>query len=270
MDAFVFREVGQVKLLTCEPLIRAGFRNAFSTRLGGVSSLPHEALSLGNFRQDSRENILENRRRFVSALQSEDWGLVTANQIHSADVRVVRDAFDAQAEPTACDALTANVARTLLAVQTADCMPILLVDERTRAFAAIHAGWRGTLNCIVSRTLEQMQQSFGTRPAEVMAAFGPAISDCCFEVGPEVAAQFDEAFTNAAGIFSNPKPDGKVHLDLRQVNRDLLCAAGIREDVIYDCELCTACRTDLFFSYRRELGSERPVGRLMGVIGRED
>lgn len=269
MDTFVIREVGQVKLLTCEPFTRAGFRNAFSTRLGGVSSLPQAALSLGNFRQDSRENILENRRRFMSALQSETWGLVTANQIHSADVRAVRDTFDAQAEPTTCDALTANVARILLAVQTADCMPILLVDERTRAFAAIHAGWRGTLNLIVSRTLEQMQQSFGTRPAEVMAAFGPAISACCFEVGPEVATQFQHAFTYANSALSKLKPDGKVHLNLRKINRQLLCEAGLRESVIYDCELCTSCRTDLFFSYRRELGAERPIGRLMGVIGRE-
>ena len=269
MNTFVFREEGQVKLLTCEPLTRAGFRNAFSTRQGGVSSLPREALSLGNFRQDSRDNILENRRRFLSALQSEDWALVTANQIHSADVRVVRDAIDAQTEPTACDALTANVARTLLAVQTADCMPILLVDESSRAFAAIHAGWRGTLNRIVSRTLERMQQTYGTRPSDVLAAFGPAISACCFEVGPEVAAQFEQAFTQAADAISKPKLDGKVHLDLRRFNRVLLADAGVRDEVIYDCALCTSCRTDLFFSYRRELGAEQPVGRLMGVIGRE-
>ncbi|MBI1760425.1 MAG: peptidoglycan editing factor PgeF [Acidobacteria bacterium] len=255
-------------MLVCEPLERAGFTNAFSTRLGGVSSLPSAALSLGNFRQDSRENILENRRRFQTALAVTEWTLTTANQIHSADVRSVRDAQDAQAAPTACDALTANLPRTLLAVQIADCMPILLIDERTRAFAAIHAGWRGTLACIVARTLERMQLSFDTRPDDVKAAFGPAIGACCFEVGPEVIEQFEREFPNAAAAVSKRQANGKAYLNLSRINRQILLASGVAADKVFDCGLCTSCHTELFFSYRREHGADQPIGRLMGVVGR--
>jgi YfiH family protein len=237
--------------------------------LGGVSSLPYQALSLGNFRQDSRENVLENRRRFQTALQTKGWELVTANQIHSADVQIILNALDAQSEPKACDALITDIPQILLAVQTADCMPILLADERTGAFAAIHAGWRGTLKRIVSRTLEQMQQTYGTRPAEILAAFGPAISACCFEVGPEVIEEFKETFPDINQVCSNAQPNGKAHLDLRRLNRQLLLEAGVNSDRIFDCALCTACRTDLFFSYRKEQGSKQPIGRLMGVIGRK-
>lgn len=266
---FVFRECGSGKILVCEPLARAGFTNAFSTRLGGVSSLPSASLSLGNFRQDSRENVLENRRRFQTALNAADWSLVTANQIHSADVRLIRDSKDANSEPTACDALTANLPKILLAVQTADCMPILLIDNRTRAFAAIHAGWRGTLGRIVARTLERMQLSFDTRSEDILAAFGPAIGPCCFEIGPEVIEQFEQEFRDASPAIGNRQPNGKAHLNLSFLNRQVLLESGVKSESIFDCEMCTFCHTELFFSYRREHGAERPIGRLMGVVGRE-
>lgn len=269
MNDFSFRASGELKLLVCEPLEYAGFKHAFSTRLGGVSSLPARSLSLGNFRQDGRENILENRRRFLAVLDASDWTLVTASQIHSADVRSVHDEQDAQREPATCDALTANIPRTLLAVQTADCMPILLVDERSRAFATVHAGWRGTLARIVSRTLERMQLTYDSRPADVRVALGPAINACCFEVGPEVIARFERAFSFGSEAVSRRSADGKAHLDLGFINRQLLLEAGVRPENIYDCALCTACDTELFFSYRRERGGEQPVGRLMGVVGRE-
>lgn len=269
MNDFNFRSSGELKLLICEPLERAGFKNAFSTRLGGVSSLPTRSLSLGNFRQDSRENVLENRRRFSAALRASDWTLVTASQIHSAEVRSVQDESDARREAAPCDALTANLPRTLLAVQTADCLPILLVDMRSRAFAAVHAGWRGTRTGIVSRTLERMQLTYDTRPEDVHAAFGPSIAVCCFEVGPEVIAQFEQAFGFGAQAVQQRQADGKAHLDLSFINRRLLLEAGVPGEQIYDCALCTSCKNDLFFSYRRERGAEQVVGRLMGVVGRE-
>ncbi len=256
-------------MLVCEPLEHAGFTNAFSTRLGGVSSLPAAALSLGNFRQDARENVLENRRRFQAALNAADWTLVTANQIHSADVRSIGDTVDAHAVPTACDALTANLLRTMLAVQTADCLPVLLIDQRTRAFAAIHAGWRGTRARIVARTLERMQLSYDTRPSDVLTAFGPAIGPCCFEVGPEVIEQFEAEFRKANAAISNRQANGKAHLNLSHINRQILLEGGVLPENIFACDLCTSCHTELFFSYRRERGAEQPIGRLMGVVGRE-
>src|SRR5262249_58633148 len=137
----------------------------FSARLGGVSPLPSQALSLGNFRQDERENVLENRRRFLAALDAADWTLVTAKQFHSADVRFINGVEDARTEPTPCDALTADTPRILLAVQTADCLPILIADERSGAFSAAHAGGRGTRPGICPRTGVRVQKADGSGPA---------------------------------------------------------------------------------------------------------
>lgn len=269
MEHFSFRHVNNLQLLVCDPIERAGFKNAFSTRMGGVSPLPAGALSLGNFRQDERENVIENRRRFLLALGAADWPLVTAKQFHSADVRYVSGAEDARGEPTACDALTANTPRVLLAVQTADCLPILIADERSGAFSAVHAGWRGTLAGIVARTVERMQQEHGSRPEDLSVALGPAISAAVFEVGPEVLAEFNNKFNYAEDLISDLRPDGKGHLNLNLANIRQLIDCGVREDRIYDSALCTWLRNDLFFSYRRERGAEKPVGRLMGVIGRD-
>lgn len=269
MTNFSFRQQGGVQLLVCEPLERLGFKNAFSTRLGGVSPLPKEALSLGNFSHDERANVIENRRRFLSALEAGDWPMVTAKQIHSADIRSVVDVNDALGEPQPGDALTANVAGILLGIQTADCMPVLIADPRTQAFAAIHAGWRGTLAGIVARTVERMQQEYGSRPEDLHAALGPAICADVFEVGAEVLDAFREKYRYAETLFSKQQPNGKGHINLNLANTRQLEDAGLHADRIYDCNLCTWQRNDLFFSYRLERGAEKPVGRLLGVIGRD-
>jgi len=269
MSDFIFRQSRDLKFIVCEPLEQAGFKNAFSTRLGGVSRLPSGALSLGNFSHDEREAVLENRRRFLAAMGASGWQLVTAKQIHSAEVRSVRDAEDARRDPVAGDALTAHLPRTLLAVQTADCLPVLIVDERQRAFAAVHAGWRGTLARIVARTVERMQQVYDSRPEELRAALGPAIGACCFEVGPEVIEAFRREFSDAEELISQPQENGKGHLNLNRANIKQLLEAGLGADRISDSALCTYCLNDLFFSYRRERGAEQHVGRLMGVVGLE-
>jgi YfiH family protein len=269
MEHFFFRNIGDLKLLVCNPLERIGFKNAFSSRLGGVSPLPVDALDLGSPRhQGERENVIENRRRFLDALDAMDWTLVTAKQVHAADVRFVNGLEDARSEPRACDALTANTPGILLAVQTADCLPILIADERSGAFSAAHAGWRGTLAGIVARTVERMQQEFGSRPQDLHAALGPAISAAVFEVGPEVLVEFKDRFNYAEELISDTRASGKGHLNLNLANVRQLIACGVRDDRIYDSALCSWMRNDLFFSHRRERGHEKPVGRLMGVIGK--
>ncbi len=269
MDNFVIRQTGQLQLIVCRPIEQIGFRNAFSTRLGGVSPLPADALSLGNFSRDERPNVIENRRRFLDALGAGDWKLVTARQIHSADVRILRDETDADGEPAACDALTTRIGRTLLAVQTADCLPVLIADEKTGACAAVHAGWRGTLAGIVARTIEKMQLHHGSSPADLHLALGPAISAEVFEVGPEVVEAFEREFDYAGELISNRKAGGKAHLNINLANARQAIGAGVPPERIYDSRLCTWLRNDLFFSYRRESGAEKPVGRLMGIIGRD-
>lgn len=268
---FAFRQHGELQYIVCEPLAQAGFKNAFSTRQGGVSPLPENTLSLGNFTReqqgDQRAFVLENRRRFQAAIGAEDWPLVTAKQIHSADVRVVADTADACQEATVCDALTTNTSRVLLAIQTADCLPVLLADERTRVVAAIHAGWRGTLAGIVARTIERMQREYDSQPEDLHAALGPAISAQHFEVGPEVLAAFRQQYDYADELIEREQPNGKGWLNINQANTRQLLACGVPAQRIYDSRLCTVTRNDLFFSYRLERGHEQHIGRLLSVIG---
>src|SRR5437879_5750601 len=146
---FYWREHDGVRALICEALEADGFTNAFSTRLGGISPMPAGALNLAGFNEDDAENIYENRRRFLKLFDG-DWTLTGCWQTHSADVRVVRSYQEAQPKPGVlgddvyCDALVSRTPKILLVVKTADCVPILLGDTKTGAFAAVHAGWRGT------------------------------------------------------------------------------------------------------------------------------
>lgn len=255
--------------------------HAFSTRPGGISPLANErVLNLGFTDWDTRENVQENRRRFQTASGAPDLPLITLKQLHSDVIHL----FD-NTPPAPCrgDASITNRPGLLLAIQTADCVPILLVDPKKRAIAAIHAGWRGTLARIAAKTIGKMQMHFGTNPHDLLAAIGPSIGPCCYEVGTEVATQFLSQFPDAPGYFEEfrtgdepnpiqwlnmmppghqPPPKG-VLLDLRKANRSQLLAAGLRPQNIHTIDLCTACRPDLLFSYRKEGPAS---GRLMSVI----
>jgi YfiH family protein len=173
--------------------------------------------------------------------------LATLDQVHSA---VCVDACGRAGKLGRGDALLSNVPGTLVGVRTADCLPILLADERRRAVAAVHAGWRGTVAGIAARAVEAMHERFGTRPEDLHAAIGPGIGACCYEVGPEVAAHF--------GV------EGRAKIDLAGANRQQLAAAGLGEDRIYVCGLCTMCLAAEFHSFRRD--GER-AGRMYSVIG---
>ncbi len=264
--------------------------HGFSTRRGGVSELVgrsaaakdkvEKVLNLGFAEWDTRENVLENRSRFQSALSANDFKFVSLKQIHSDVVHLF---YAPPAEPCRGDALITDQTSLLLSVQTADCVPILLVDPKKRAVAAVHAGWRGTLQRIVLKAIGKMQMQFGTKPADLLAALGPSIGGCCYEVGTEVATQFTSQFANAADWFDelrtgdepNPlqwlgmmppghQPPKSVLLDLRKANRAQLIDAEVRSENIFVSDLCTACRRDLFFSYRKEGAM---TGRLLSVIG---
>ena len=263
---FDWRERGGVRALVCAPLEHDGFTNAFSTRLGGISPMPQDALNLAGFDDDSAENIHENRRRFLKLFDGE-WMLTTCWQVHGASVRVLRDAQDARHETEYCDALLSRAPKILLAVKTADCVPLLLGDPRTGAIAAIHAGWRGTLARITQRTLERMSSEYGTRAEDLRVAIGPAARACCYEVGSEVIEAFRKRFTEADALLT-PTRAAHARIDLQRANRDQLIDAGVSAERIHIAPLCTMDRTDLFFSYRREKGLHGRVGRLMSVIGR--
>lgn len=264
---FVWREGGGVvRALACVPLESEGFANAFSTRAGGVSPFPADALNLAGFDQDARENILENRRRFFSLLGG-GWAFSGCWQVHGAGVRVVSGPSDARSEQEHCDALATIGPGVLLGVKTADCVPVLLGDARTGACAAVHAGWRGTLQEIVARALSRMGEEFGTRPPDVRAAIGPAARACCYEVGAEVVEAFRAKFADADSLFT-PTRAGHALVDLQRANREQLVNAGVSAGRVHALPLCTMCRPDLFFSYRRDKKLHGRTGRLLSVVGR--
>jgi YfiH family protein len=256
--------------------------HGFSTRGGGVSSLDGEdVLNLSFTDWDTRENVAKNRAVFQSAIAGKALTLVSVKQIHS-DVIQVLDGVAGTARFG--DASVTEHPGLLLAIQTADCVPILLVDRRKRAIAAVHAGWRGTLARITQKAVGAMQREFASRPTDLLAAIGPSIGPCCYEVGAELVTQFASQFADAQEYFDEPRtgdepnplqwlnmrppghqpPPKAVHLDLRKANRSQLLAAGLPADDIFTSEFCTGCRKDLFFSYRKE-GPRS--GRLLSVIG---
>jgi len=269
---FYWRERDGLRALICEPLEQDGFANAFSTRLGGVSPMPQHSLNLAGFNEDAAENIYENRRRFLKLFEGE-WTLTGCWQLHSADVRVVKSEDDAKPKPGVlgddqyCDALVSNVPKILLAVKTADCVPILLGDAKSGAFAGVHAGWRGTSSSILSASIERLRSEYGAQPEHLRAAIGPAANVCCYEVGADVIGRFQECFPDSNSLFVATR-DSHARIDLHKANRDQLIAAGVPADRIHTAPFCTMDRTDLFFSYRREKAVHGRVGRLMAVIGR--
>jgi len=201
--------------------------------------------------------------------------LATLKQIHSIECMAAEGRSGILGQG---DALLEDRPGAVVAVKTADCIPILLVDERRRAVAAVHAGWRGTAAGITGRAVEAMRARFGTDPADLHAAIGPGIGKCCFEVGPEVAAQFGHGGADLpvclavrdavpaetkAGREARPT-DGRTHIDLAAANRDRLLGAGVTAERIYASNLCTMCGPADFHSFRRD---KEAAGRMYSFAG---
>jgi hypothetical protein len=190
--------------------------------------------------------------------------VVTVRQVHGADVLVLdRRTGSSRALTGRYDAIVTNQPGILIAVETADCVPVLLLDPARGVYAAVHAGWRGTLGGIVTKTVAAMESRFGSHVRSIRAAIGPSIGVCCYEVNGTVLAPLKRGFPYWADVVENVKGT-KAHLDLRGFNRRQLEEAGIGPDRIETVNLCTACHPDLFHSYRRD-GAK--TGRMMSGIG---
>jgi polyphenol oxidase len=268
--------------------------HGFSTRGGGVSTAyaPDQSfgeLNLGLTASDPRENILENRKRFVKAVAAGRPlpSLITLKQIHSSIVRIVGQEDSSEAARWKADGMMTSEPGVLLAIQTADCIPILVADVKTRAVAAFHAGWRGTLRRIVETGIGRMRLAFGSRPEDLMAAIGPGIGPCCYAVGDEVRNEFESQFHYAAELFHEVSGSDSVrekypllfltarapghsnlghalHLDLVEANRRQLLDAGVPSAAISVTGECTRCLSSKYFSYRADHGF---TGRMFSVIG---
>jgi polyphenol oxidase len=235
--------------------------------------MPADALSLAGFNEDAAENILENRRRFLKLFPGK-WGLAGCWQVHGADVRVVKTAAEAKpaendrGDTIFCDVIVSRARGVLAGVKTADCVPILLGDPVTGAFAAVHAGWRGTLATAVIVAVKRLTREYDARPENLRAAIGASAGACCYEVGSDVIEAFTSKFSDGETLFTPTRP-GHALVDLLKANREQLISTGVNPERIHIAPICTMCRTDLFFSYRKEKSLHGKVGRLMAVVGRQ-
>ena len=268
--------------------------HGFSTRVGGFSRAYRGGeLNLGFTKDDSKAAVERNRAAFVRELglaktprgsRKSGWPLITLRQIHSDIIHLVNSI---PAEQLAGDGMITNTPGLLLAIQTADCLPVILVDTKRHAVGVFHAGWRGTVQRIVEKSVGEMFRAFGTRSRDLKAAIGPGIQGCCYEVGEEVRTKFESQFEYASKLFREVKESDpvrekypllfltarapghsvlpkKIFLDLVEANRQQLLAAGVRKKNIEASPLCTNCHPEILFSYRAEKGK---TGRQMGVVG---
>ena len=280
----------KLQLLRSEKLARLPWLvHAFSTRHGGVSRVyGGNALNLGFTKHDSRAAVERNRDLFLKELGvangRRSWPLVSLRQIHSDLIHRV-DRTPQQS--LTGDGLVTDTPGLLVAVQTADCLPIILVDPKRPAVGVFHAGWRGTVKRIVEKGVGEMRKHFGSDPRNLVAAIGPGVQGCCYEVGEEVRTRFEAQFVYARSLFREIKESDpvrekypllfltarapghselpvKLFLDLVEANRRQLLDAGVLARNIEATAPCTACHTELLFSFRAAKGV---TGRLMGAAG---
>lgn len=264
---FYWREKGGVRILISRALEDAGFVNGFSTRLGGVSPLPDHALSLSGFDQDTQENIDENRRRFFDAL-GVSHRLACVKQVHGDAIVKINDMSETGDLETEADGLISNARGVVLGSKTADCVPILIGDPKSGAFAAVHAGWRGIVRSIVLKAVEKMKVEYGSNPKDIIAAIGPAASGRSYEVGKEVIDEFQKNFPGCDHLF-DPSREGHALIDLHLANAEQLVSAGLSKENIHVSPFCTMESSELFFSYRVDRAKFGKTGRLLAVIGRK-
>jgi YfiH family protein len=237
-----------VDLLT-SPALR-GFPHGFTTRRGGVSRAPWDALNLGGAVGDDPAAVAENWSRLAAAT---GLSFARVRQVHGDRVVAARAAGAPGEE---ADAVTTAAPGVAACVLVADCVPVLLADPRSGAVAAVHAGWRGTIARIAARAVEALARDHGARPGELVAAIGPSIGPCCYEVSPELAARF----AREVGGEAAPRAD---RVDLWRANARVLADAGVAPGAVDTLRRCTSCEGDLFFSHRRHSGC---TGRQVGYV----
>jgi YfiH family protein len=267
--------------------------HAFSTRRGGVSRVyGGNALNLGFTKHDSRAAVEQNRVLFLQELGGAGgrrdagaiWPLITLRQIHSDLIYCVERVPEHRLMG---DGLVTDAPGLLLAVQTADCLPVIVADRKRRAVGIFHAGWRGTVKRIAEKGVGEMRRWFGSDPRNLLAAIGPGVRGCCYQVGEEVRSKFETQFAYTDALFREVKESdpvrerypllfltarapghsdlpAKLFLDLVEANRRQLLDAGVPAENIEASAPCTGCHPDLFFSHRAEKGV---TGRMMGVVG---
>lgn len=259
-----------VSFLTFDVFKNENLIAAVSTKNGGVSTGAYHSLNMGFSTDDAPEKVRENRKRFFDVLGIIPERLVNCALVHGIHMEKVgkadcgRGAQDFTSAIPACDGLYTNEKNVPLGLNYADCTPLLFYDPVTSSIAVAHGGWRGTAGNIAGEAVRHLQESYGAEPKNIKAGIGPAIGKSVFEVEKDVVEAFEKIFDEEEmKRLSAPKGEGKILIDLPLANRILIERAGILPENIEDCGICTYCRNDLFYSYRKAAGR---TGRHMAVM----
>ena len=255
-------QVGELSYYTLDIFAGQNLRHGFFMRHGGVSSAPWDSLNTATTVGDTRENIIENRKRIFNAINRPVESIFDVWQVHSNQVICTNDARPLDVPPQKADAIVTNRREITLFMRFADCVPIMLFDPFQGVVAMAHAGWKGTVNKIVKKTIEAMQDRYQTKAADIMAGIGPSIGPDHYEVGNDVVEQVEQAFGVAAPeLIVNQ--DGRTHLNLWKANEFILRNAGVEK--IQISEICTGCNITDWFSHRVEHGKAGRFGAILAI-----
>ncbi len=250
----------------------SGFVHAFSTRLGGVGKGIYSSMNLSFTRGDDENSVMENYRRLAEAVGFSVENIVTSDQTHTANVRVITEADRGNGitKPrpyTDVDGMITNVPGLVLATFYADCVPLYFIDPVRKAIGLSHSGWRGTAAHIGAVTVRRMQEEYGSLPEDIYGAIGPSICQECYEVSEDVILEFQKTFPEQSwrDLFYR-KENGKYQLNLWEANRQIMLEAGLIEEHISLPGLCTCCNPEFLFSHRASRGKRGNLGAFLGII----
>lgn len=258
-----------VPYLTYNSLSEIKFINhAFSTRLGGVSEGEFTSMNMAFNRGDNPDAVTENYRRICESAGFEFDSLTASAQDHHTFVRAVTRenrgvGIYRPRDMESVDAIMTNEKGVTIVTYYADCTPLFFVDTENKAIALAHAGWRGTVGRIGEKVVKEMGERYGTKPENITAAIGPAISVCCYEVDLPCAEHFLALTDLKPGKFVFPKEGGKFMIDLLETNRQILVAAGVKNENITISDLCTNCNSELLWSHRATKGRRGTMSAFM-------
>lgn len=256
-DMFKLNEKNKIKYYTIQAFEDSGLvRHAFSTRIGGVSTGEAATMNFGFNRKDTVENIYKNFELLCNAVGIDNRSLVMTKQVHGNDVYAAKK-VDIGKRIEAVDALVTNEAGVAICTFHADCTPLFFLDTKKKAIGLAHSGWRSTLLNIAAKTIEKMQSEYGCDPSNIIAAIGPSIGPCHFEVDSDVAEAFDEKY-----ITRKDKP----YIDLWRMCADQIIAAGVKEESLTSADICTFCSRDILYSYRGDKGKTGSMAAILELI----
>ncbi len=243
--------------------------HAISTRHGGVSSKNYESLNLSFQVGDEDDKVIKNHQILSQILRFDLSSLATCQQIHRDNVALVdesylkKDCFLPSNAFPGTDALVTDVPGITLMARYADCVPLIFYDPKTHTVAIAHAGWKGTLAHIGQKTVDVLVNHYHCHPQHILAAIGPSIGPCCYQISSMMTDQAVKELPNTQEYFIESL-NGGLHFNLWQANKKQLQSAGIKDEHIYCAELCTSCNFDLFYSYRK---GKKVTGRFGVLIG---